>query len=61
MANPKSRFSKARTRKRRSTWKLDAPTLVSCPQCRSLKAPHRICPTCGTYDGRQVLARAAEE
>jgi large subunit ribosomal protein L32 len=27
-----------------------------CPQCRESKLPHRICPHCGYYKGREVLA-----
>ena len=34
MAVPKKKVSKARRDKRRSNvWKLDAPTLVTCPNC----------------------------
>ena len=34
MAVPKRKTSKARRDRRRSNvWKLDAPTLVKCPQC----------------------------
>ncbi len=54
MANPKRRWSKARTGKRRSQWKLSAPNLVECPQCHALKLPHRVCKECGHYivDGK---------
>ncbi len=48
MAVPKRKVSKARRDKRRSSvWKLDAPTLVECPQCHALKVPHKACPECG--------------
>ena len=30
-------------------------TLVACDRCREPKLPHIACPTCGTYNGRQVL------
>jgi len=33
-----------------------APTLTVCPQCREPKLPHRVCPSCGTYRGRDVIA-----
>jgi large subunit ribosomal protein L32 len=31
-----------------------------CPQCRSPKPNHRVCPVCGTYNGRDVLAVGRE-
>ena len=41
MAVPKRKQSKARRDKRRSNvWKLEAPTLVKCPQCGELTVPH---------------------
>ena len=55
MANPKRRFSKARTRTRRSTWKTSPLNTVPCPNCKSPVLPHHVCPTCGQYKGRQVL------
>ena len=56
MANPKRRHSKARSRKRRATWKTSAPNLVSCPRCNEAKMPHRVCPSCGYYKDKQVVA-----
>ena len=29
--------------------------LVFCPQCHGLRLPHRICPRCGYYDGKNVI------
>ena len=55
MAVPKRRMSRANTRARRSQWKANAPTVVECPQCRQAKLPHAACPTCGTYNRRQVI------
>lgn len=55
MANPKRKWSKARTGKRRSQWKLSAPSLMECPQCHELKLPHRVCKGCGFYDGKEVI------
>ena len=26
---------------------MGAPTLVECPECHTLKAPHKACPECG--------------
>lgn len=55
MAVPKRKKSRSNTRHRRSQWKAQAPTLVRCPQCRDEKLPHTACPTCGTYNRRQVV------
>ena len=56
MAVPKRKVSKARRDKRRSSvWKLDAPALSKCTQCGELKMPHRVCPVCGYYKGKEVV------
>ncbi|MDR7417531.1 MAG: 50S ribosomal protein L32 [Armatimonadota bacterium] len=52
----KRRHPKSRTGSRRSTWKAGLVTLVTCPQCKSRIIPHRVCPSCGYYGGREVLA-----
>ncbi len=36
------------------THKASVPALVECPQCHQPKRPHHVCPTCGTYRGREV-------
>lgn len=59
MANPKRRFSKARTRTRRSQWKTAPLGSVSCPNCRTEIRPHHVCPNCGQYRGRQVIKIAS--
>ncbi len=58
MAVPKRKMSRANTRDRRSQWKTAAPTLVTCPNraCGEQKLPHTACPSCGTYNNRQVTA-----
>jgi large subunit ribosomal protein L32 len=55
MAVPKRKMSRSNTRHRRSQWKAAPITLATCDRCRSPKLPHTVCPTCGTYDKRQVL------
>ena len=55
MAVHKNKVSKARRDKRRANWKLTAPNLVECPQCHELKLPHRVCPSCGQYKGKEVI------
>lgn len=55
MAVPKRRMSRSNTRSRRSQWKATAPAYATCNRCKQVKLPHVACPTCGTYDNRQVL------
>ncbi|MCB2192049.1 MAG: 50S ribosomal protein L32 [Deltaproteobacteria bacterium] len=54
MAVPKRRHSTTRRDKRRSHDSITLPNPASCPQCGEAKMPHRVCPSCGTYKGRQV-------
>jgi len=55
MALPKRRTSKARRDKRRSHNKLTPLSLSLCPQCHEPKLPHRVCPHCGTYKGKEIV------
>lgn len=55
LAQPKRRWSKARTHSKRSTWKLEDPQINTCPQCREARLPHRVCKNCGFYDGKEVI------
>lgn len=61
MALPKRRHSKTRGRKRRTHWKLISTKLVPCTQCKQLKLPHRVCPVCGYYNGKQVVKIKAKK
>ena len=54
-ALPKRKYAKSRQGKRRSHLHLTLPSLVACQRCHSLRLPHHVCPTCGTYAGREVL------
>lgn len=56
MAVPKRKMSKARRDKRRANWKLTVPGLNECPQCHQPKMPHRVCPECGFYKSKAVVA-----
>jgi large subunit ribosomal protein L32 len=40
---------------RRSHLALTLPQLVECPHCHEPKLPHRVCPACGWYNGRQAV------
>ena len=48
MAVPKKKQSHSRTAKRRA-------------QHHSPRRPHRVCPVCGTYAGREVITARAHE
>jgi len=61
MANPTHRHTRTRRDKRRANWKGQMPNLGSCPECNELKLPHRACPSCGSYNGRKVLAIVEKE
>ncbi len=52
---PKKKTSKAKRDMRRSHHALVLPNLTKCSNCGSQKLQHQVCPTCGYYDGRQVL------
>jgi large subunit ribosomal protein L32 len=55
MAVPKKKTSRARRDARRATHAGSAPSVSECSYCHSPKAPHRVCPNCGMYNGRQVV------
>ncbi|HUP63909.1 MAG TPA: 50S ribosomal protein L32 [Thermoanaerobaculia bacterium] len=55
MPNPKRRHSKARTRTRRAHDSLEKKSLSTCSNCQEAKLPHRVCPKCGYYKGREVI------
>ncbi len=61
MAQPKRRWSKARTHKRRSMWKKDQPTMAQCPRCHEPIMPHRVCKNCGYYDGKEIITKKENE
>ncbi|NPA27415.1 MAG: 50S ribosomal protein L32 [Chloroflexi bacterium] len=53
---PKKKHPRSYTRHRRSRWmRLEAKQLVPCPNCGQPKLPHRVCPHCGYYKGREVV------
>jgi large subunit ribosomal protein L32 len=62
MAVPKRKHCHARSAKRWAGYpKPKTATLVTCPNCQEPMQPHRICPSCGYYKGREVVKKEAEE
>ncbi len=55
MAVPKKRHTKSRRNKRRSHQALKKTNLVPCSKCKEMILPHRYCPFCGTYAGKEVV------
>lgn len=55
MAHPKRKWSKARTSRHKSLWKLCLPGLVKCPQCHTLMLRGKVCKTCGYLYGKEVV------
>ena len=63
MAVPKTKVSKSKLRQRKAAWNGKVPRTEAgkCPECGAPKQPHRVCPSCGKYNGRQVLVVATED
>ncbi|WP_462420416.1 50S ribosomal protein L32 [Salinicoccus sp. Marseille-QA3877] len=55
MAVPKRRTSKTRKNKRRTHIKLSTPGMVECSNCGEMKLSHRVCKSCGSYKGEEVV------
>lgn len=52
MGVPKKRTSAQKRDQRRAHWKITAPNVTACPNCGEPRLSHRICPSCGQYDGK---------
>ncbi|MFN2146971.1 MAG: 50S ribosomal protein L32 [Anaerolineales bacterium] len=52
---PKRKHSKGRRDRRRAHDALQARQLIVCTNCGEKHLPHRMCPNCGHYDGREVV------
>ena len=61
MAVPFRRTSKTAKRLRRTHFKLSAPGLVKCPNCGAMIKSHNVCPKCGYYGGKNVMAKPADD
>ncbi|MBO4441051.1 50S ribosomal protein L32 [bacterium] len=54
---PKKKHTRARSAKRRGGHLKSTPVAtISCPKCGEPMLPHRICPNCGNYRGKEIIA-----
>lgn len=60
MAVPFRKVSKTRKRMRRSHNALEAVGTTKCTNCGEIIRPHRACPKCGFYKGKEVVSKDAE-
>ncbi len=61
MAVPFRRTSKTTKRMRRTHFKLSVTGLVTCANCGEMIVSHRVCPHCGYYDGKEVIASDSKD
>jgi large subunit ribosomal protein L32 len=59
--HPKRKLSKGRRDRRRAHDSIEAPNLVQCSNCGEMRLPHSVCPKCGHYKGREVIAKETEK
>lgn len=60
MAVPQNKITKSRRNMRRSHDALVAGNPQECSNCGELKRPHHVCPSCGHYAAREVVASTTE-
>jgi large subunit ribosomal protein L32 len=61
MPVPKKKTSSSKRDMRRSHHALSKPNTIKCNTCGEQKLSHQVCPSCGTYKGRKVVAEKEEE
>ncbi len=60
MAVPQNKVTRSKRNMRRAHDALIAANPAECPECGELKRPHHVCPACGHYAEREVVAIADE-
>lgn len=57
MATPKKKVSRSRRNMRRFAAgnRLEKVTTLTCPNCGDPSRPHRVCGSCGFYEGKSIL------
>lgn len=59
--HPKRKLSKGRRDRRRAQDAIQANNLVQCSNCGEMRLSHTVCPSCGHYQGREVVSMENEE
>ena len=57
MAVPMRKISKRRSRMRAAHHSIRPRNLQPCDRCGTAKPAHRVCPNCGHYAGREIVAK----
>ncbi len=60
MAVQQNKKSRSRKGMRRSHDRVAMPTVIYC-SCGEPTVPHAVCPSCGTYRGRQVVEQKSAD
>ena len=60
MPMPKRRRSKSKVKMCKRAHKSVFPAPKPCANCGDAHQPHRVCPACGYYRGRQILTVTAD-
>ncbi|TVS00390.1 MAG: 50S ribosomal protein L32 [Rhodobacteraceae bacterium] len=60
MAVQQNRVTRSRRNMRRAHDALVAANPNECPNCGELKRPHHVCPSCGYYNDREVVAQTGD-
>jgi large subunit ribosomal protein L32 len=65
MALQKRRRGPTRIRQQRSAWMrrsgANHPMVQACKNCNAPRVPHRVCMSCGQYNGETIIAKPAAE
>lgn len=60
-AVPKRKVSRHRRGNRRRHQYLAVPQLTKCPDCGEFNLAHRVCKSCGKYNGRQMVDMGSDD
>lgn len=55
MTQPKKKTTARKKGFRRAHHFLKVPGMSTCPSCQTVKPPHQVCPSCGVYNGKEVI------